>query len=275
MTENKITNTPCIFLSHGSPTLYWDKSVAAHNVFASLIPSHVLNTLKAVVVISAHWETHRHVSVNSNSHPETIHDFYGFPSHMYAFQYPAPGHPQVAGRVQSLLEDNGVTCHLDAHHGIDHGTWVPMHLIAPAADVPVVQLSLNQELDPKYHYRIGEALSPLLDENVMILSSGGLTHNLGEVKLNQTSNSNNENWATKFEQWVDQCLSISDPQERAHQLQQWRTAPFAERAHPREEHLIPFFVALGAGTRSQRNSIKVHEEMVFNNTLSMGSYAFV
>jgi 4,5-DOPA dioxygenase extradiol len=168
---------PAIFISHGSPTLPLERS-AAVEFLRQLGP--MLGRPEAILAVSAHWDTAR-PAVSTAKEPETIYDFYGFPPELYRLRYPAPGAPKLAERAAALLETRGLRTDIDPERGLDHGAWTSLMLMYPKADIPVTQLSIQSRLGPGHHVRLGEALRPLRDEGVLILASGGATHNLREL----------------------------------------------------------------------------------------------
>ena len=194
---------------------------------------------RALLVISAHWEEPV-PTVMSSAHPPMLYDYYGFPPESYQITWPAPGNPELAARVRELLADGGIDTAADDTRGFDHGTFVPLKLAYPNADIPAVQLSLKQGLDPAAHLAIGRALAPLRDEGVFIVASGMTFHNL-RAFFNPDANAVSE----AFDAWLRETMS-REPAARDERLTQWTTAPAARVAHPREEHLIPLMVAAGA-----------------------------
>lgn len=198
----------------------------------------------AILVISAHWEE-AIATVTHGENPALIYDYYGFPEAAYQIGYPAPGSPALADKIFQLLNLQGIEARLDSERGFDHGLFVPLKIMYPAADIPCVQLSLLQSMDPAAHVRIGKALSPLRRENVLILGSGFSFHNLKAffAPTNGTPDLKNE----AFEEWlIDSCTSPNlSAEERETRLIRWREAPFASYCHPREEHLLPLHVCLG------------------------------
>ncbi|MEN9226985.1 MAG: class III extradiol ring-cleavage dioxygenase [Thermostichus sp. HHBFW_bins_43] len=246
---------PSLFISHGAPTLPLESGpvVQFFKTLGSLLP-----TPRAILVISAHWETPE-PTVSAAPQPATIHDFYGFPPPLYQLHYPAPGDPALANRVQAMLTAAGIPTQIDPNRGLDHGAWNPLLLIYPEARIPVVQLSIQPQKDPAYHYHLGQALQPLRAEGVLILASGGATHNLRELiapawrrplptagwsETQAEFTDKPPAWVAHFDQWLSQTISSGQVQE----LLDYRTlAPEAVRNHPREEHLLPLFVAAGAG----------------------------
>ena len=233
------TRQPAIFVSHGSPTLPLERGPAVD--FLRQLGG-ALGRPESILIVSAHWDTDR-PAVSAAEKPETIYDFYGFPPELYRLRYPAPGAPTLAKRAASLLESGGLRTYIDPARGLDHGAWTSLFLMYPEADIPVTQLSIQSHLGPGHHVRLGEALKPLRNEGVMIFASGGATHNLGELRFHR-GNPVPQAWTVEFNEWLaDAVLS-----RRADDLVNYRErAPYAVRNHPTDEHLIPLFVALGAG----------------------------
>ena len=259
---NQMQDIPSFFISHGAPTIALDVGDATHRFLSGL--GNALGKPEAVLVVSAHWEEDApHVS--SVSRPETIHDFYGFPDPLYRLAYPAPGAPALASRVAQLLLDAGVQVTVDAERGLDHGAWIPLMLMYPEADVRATQLSVQVALGPEHHYRIGKALRVLRQEGVLIIGSGGFTHNLGEVDFHSESTAL-PGWGEEFRAWVVRAVEEG----RVDDLLNYRSmAPHAARNHPREEHFLPLFTALGAGGRATR----VHTGVAYG-TLAMDAFRF-
>jgi 4,5-DOPA dioxygenase extradiol len=194
----------------------------------------------AILAVSAHWITPSPTFAAARR-PATLHDFRGFPRSLYEFDYPAPGAPDIARRGAELLEAAGMAASLDEERGRDHGVWSPLALIYPMADVPTTQVSLAASLDPSFHYRMGEALAPLAAQGVLILASGGATHNLSAA--DPTGAGGAPSWAMEFDAWLEETLTTGD----IDALLDYRNrAPGLATAHPTEEHLTPLFVAAGA-----------------------------
>jgi len=198
----------------------------------------------AIVVISAHWE-HPVVSVTSNPNPPIIYDYYGFPPESYSIEYPAAGSPALAESLVRMLQEKHITARLDDERGFDHGLYIPLLLMYPDADIPCVQLSLRAGLDPGTHIRVGEALSSLATDNVLVLGSGFSFHNLKVLLGSGSTGPDAENEA--FEAWlISTCSAQSlDQADRTHRLVDWSDAPGARYCHPREEHLLPLHVCYG------------------------------
>lgn len=197
----------------------------------------------AVVVISPHWETDA-PTVTATAAPETVHDFGGFDARLYDIQYPAPGSPEVAQWVVKALETAGLPAHTDASRGLDHGAWVPLLHMFPNAQVPVVQLSIQHHLGPQHAYRVGQALAPLAQQGVLIMGTGSITHNLRDWHMAHAHGQGTPAYVNAFADWVHEHTLHRDVDSL---LNYRRLNPDAAQAHPRDEHLLPFFTALGAG----------------------------
>lgn len=255
---------PSLFLSHGAPTLPLGDTPAKR--FLSGLGDR-LGKPDAILVASAHWETAR-PTISAVAVNATIHDFYGFPPALYAMRYPAPGAPALAERVSDLLCAAGLASALDHSRGLDHGAWIPLSLIYPAADIPVVQISLQHGLGPAHHFEIGRALAELRRENVLLVGSGSFTHDLARLTpgaLDETAPAD----VTAFADWMDHALA----QGRSCDLLTYRNcAPYAAKNHPSEEHLMPLFVALGAAGAKPRVEL-LHQSTSYS-VLRMDAYAF-
>jgi len=237
------------------------------NLEASLkdMPRQIGRTPKAVLVISGHWES-REFAIMSNPRPPMIYDYSGFPPHTYEVVYPAPGSPELAQRVHDLIANAGLPARLDEKQGYDHGAFVPLYIMYPQADVPVIQLSLRQSLDPAQHLALGRALAPLREEGVLIVGSGLSYHNLRLMGPTAKIPSN------QFDTWLQQALLHSEPDERSRKLIDWDQAPAARIAHPREDHLLPLMVALGAAEREPATMV-YHDEGLFGG-MTASSFRF-
>ena len=258
-----MSRQPSIFVSHGSPTLPLERGPAV-DFLRGL--GTALGRPKAILVVSAHWDTDR-PAVSAAERPETIYDFYGFPPELYRLKYPAPGAPKLAARAATLLAEAGMQPQVDPQRGLDHGAWTSLFLMYPEADIPVTQLSIQSRLGPAHHVRLGEALRLLRDEGVLIFASGGATHNLGELR-HQRGNPVPQPWVVEFNEWLAGAVLS----QRTDDLVNYRErAPHAVRNHPTDEHLIPLFVALGAGhdARPQR----LHSS-IESGVISMDAYRF-
>src|SRR5690606_17977638 len=222
-----------LFVSHGAPTLILE-DVPARDFLRGLGGDFARP--QAVVAVSAHWETAR-PTIGTSPRPQTIHDFHGFPVQLYQLTYPALGAPDLAVRIIGMLQEAGLAAGADPVRGLDHGAWVPLRLMYPEADIPVLQLSVQPERGPSHHLAVGRALAPLRDENVLVLASGGAVHNLRE--LNWHHHAAPPAWAREFDDW----LASSVQEGAVDDLVAYRErAPHAVRAHPRDEHFLPLFV---------------------------------
>lgn len=230
---------PSLFISHGSPMLALEPG-ASGPALARLAAE--LPRPKAIVVVSAHWES-QDLRVSSNPQPQTWHDFGGFPAALFAVQYPAPGQPELAEQVAQLLRADGLPAQLDDQRPFDHGVWVPLSLMYPQADIPVVQVSLPSRMGPALQTQVGHALSSLRQQGVLLIGSGSITHNLRELDWHAGPESI-EPWARDFRDWMIARLAADD-EAALHDYRQ--QAPSAVRSHPSEEHLLPLFFARGAG----------------------------
>jgi aromatic ring-opening dioxygenase catalytic subunit (LigB family) len=261
---------PTFFISHGGGPWPWmqDEMGGAYDrLKASLqqLPQQAGARPRAVLMVSAHWEE-RDFTLMANAHPPMIYDYSGFPAHTYRIQYAAPGAPELAQQVRGLLEGAGIAARLDPERGFDHGMFAPMAVIYPEADVPVLQLSLKRGLDPREHLAAGRALAPLRNDNVLIIGSGLSYHNLRAFGPAAQAPS------AAFDQWLGRTLAISDPEQRADALVAWETAPSARQAHPREEHLLPLMVAVGAAGSGA--ATRVYHEDDFFGGISVSSFMF-
>ncbi len=256
---------PTIFLSHGSPMLALQDS-PARRFLQGLGES--LPRPRAILAVSAHWETPGGASLSLASLPETIHDFGGFPRALFEIQYPAPGAPWAAERAAALLEAGGLPVSRNPSRGLDHGAWVPLSLMYPDADIPVTQLSLIHGAGPHEHERLGQALAALREEGVLVIGSGGLTHNLSEFR-GQPVDAPVPPWVSGFEAWMKARLDAND---RAALLDYRRQAPSGARNHPSEEHLLPLYVAMGAAGPGAK-AVQLHSSFE-HGILAMDAYAF-
>jgi aromatic ring-opening dioxygenase catalytic subunit (LigB family) len=261
---------PTFFISHGGGPWPWLEGEMAHaheSLAASLraIPALVGERPKAVLMISAHWEAPE-FSVMTSARPGMLYDYGGFPEHTYHVSYPAPGAPEVASRVRALLAQAGIATREDAERGFDHGLFAPMAVIWPAADVPVLQLSLKRGLDPREHLALGRALAPLREEGVVIIGSGLSFHNLRAFGPQAREPS------AAFDAWLAGALSRPDATQRAEALAAWETAPAARLAHPREEHLLPLMVAVGAA--GDDAAVRIYHEDDFFGGITVSSWLF-
>ena len=236
---------PVVFVPHGGgPWPFVEMGFPPDDVarlagYLSSVRSVPPEPPRALLVVSAHWEAPV-PTVMTSEHPPMLYDYYGFPPESYTITWPAPGSPALASRVRALLGSAGLDTAADGTRGYDHGTFVPLKLTYPEADVPAVQLSLQEGLDPSAHIAIGRALQPLRDEGVFIIASGMTFHNLRAFRDPRAVPV-----SEMFDAWLRESLVLGAGA-RNERLAQWTSAPGARAAHPREEHLIPLMVASGA-----------------------------
>jgi 4,5-DOPA dioxygenase extradiol len=254
---------PTLFVSHGAPTLPLE-NVPARAFLSTLGGPY--RGVRAVLCISAHWETES-PTVGAARQPQTIHDFYGFPRALYEITYPASGAPEIADRVARLLLEAGVRGEIDGQRGLDHGAWVPLQLMFPQAEVPVLQLSIQHHLDPSGHFAVGQALEPLRHEGVLVIGSGGAVHPLGYAPLRQSGGP--DQWAVSFDDWLTEAVTSGDRERLARYRE---LAPYPERAHPRPDHFMPLLVALGAAGKGARGQV-LHRSWDYGD-FGMGAYSF-
>ncbi|MGD8559061.1 MAG: class III extradiol ring-cleavage dioxygenase [Gammaproteobacteria bacterium] len=240
----KPVNT-ALFISHGGGPLPL-LGDAAHHEMVEVLQRAVTRLPKpsAIVVVSAHWEASR-PSVTAAANPPLVYDYFGFPEESYHIQYPALGHPVLAREIVNLLKEGGFDAALDEQRGFDHGLFVPLKIMYPEADIPCVQLSLIRGLNPEQHVRMGECLSALTGDNVLILGSGFSFHNMRAFFSTATNEQQAMN--ESFEHWLmETCSSESiTEEERRQRLLHWDQAPGARYCHPRQEHLLPLHVCYG------------------------------
>lgn len=252
---------PSLFISHGSPMLALQPG-ASGPALARIAAK--LQRPDAIVVVSAHWESES-LRVMSNPQPQTWHDFGGFPAELYQVQYPAPGSPQLAEDIVQRLQAAGLAATTDDRRPFDHGSWVPLSLLYPDADIPVVQVSLPSRQGPGLQVRVGEALAGLREQNVLLIGSGSITHNLGELNWRSTGDEA-ALWALEFRDWMVERLKEDD---LTALLDYRRQAPHAQRNHPSDEHLLPLFFARGAG-----NAFAIEHQGFTLGALGMDIYRF-
>lgn len=233
-----MSRLPALFISHGSPMTALEPGAVGPRLaeLAAAMPRP-----RAIVVASAHYLGRRPL-VGGAARPQTVHDFGGFPPALYALQYPAPGAPVLAEQVRRRLDDAGLQPYLDVQRGLDHGVWVPLRFLYPQADIPVVPLSIQPELGPAHQLALGRALAPLRDEGVLLIGSGSITHNLHDWRGGY-SPANEAPYVRPFVEWFEHRLAGDDI---AALVDYRRQAPFAEHAHPTDEHLLPLYFAMGA-----------------------------
>ncbi|CAB5687310.1 LigB family dioxygenase [Comamonas aquatica] len=235
---------PVLFVSHGSPMFALEAGETGPALTRwgqALRQRHP--GLRGVVILSPHWMAHG-VEVMAHAQPPTWHDFGGFPPALYRLQYPAPGAPVLAQRVQARLAQAGIAATLNPERPLDHGAWVPLMHLLPQADVPVVQLALPVDADARAVYALGQALQDLRSQGVLLVGSGSMTHNLREFFGGERQAAS---YVVEFSRWVEQQVQAG----AIDALLDWQQqAPHALRAHPTDEHFLPLYFALGAGAGS-------------------------
>lgn len=258
---------PTLFVSHGAPTLPLTDAPAKR--FLQELPSLLPEKPRAVLMISAHWET-AEPAVNIVAVNDTIHDFGGFARELFEIRYPAPGSAALAERVSDLLAATGMPCGVDRRRGLDHGAWIPLMLMYPDAEAPVVQLSVQSRLGPAHHLALGRALEALRAEGVLVVGSGSFTHDLSEFRrYREVIGEPEPAWVADFATWFDAALAEG---RTADLLAYRRLAPHAAKNHPTEEHLLPLYVALGAAGAGA--SVERLHASTTHGVLRMDVYAF-
>lgn len=260
------SSQPVLFIPHGAgpcffmdwnPADAWQKMASFLAGIAATLPARP----RAILMVSAHWRTPG-FRVTAAAQPELIYDYNGFPKHTYELTYPAPGSPALAEKVTTLLAQAGLSSQQDTKRGFDHGMFIPLKVMFPEADIPVVQLSLQANLDPEAHLAVGQALASLRDEGVLIIASGMSFHNMrgyGDTRFTAPSEA--------FDEWLTEAVE-AEPEQRHSALRAWAEAPYAHQCHPSgdEEHLIPLMVAAGAASNDKGR--KVYTEQVLKVQLS-------
>lgn len=256
---------PVYFICHGAGPWPWVAEMQAWHAQMAQSLRDIAQQLgrrpQAVLLISAHWEEPV-FTVQSAPQPGMLYDYGGFPPYTYQVQYRSPGSPALAQRVQQLLEQGGIAVHLDSQRGYDHGMFAPMQIIYPDAQVPVVQLSLRSNLNAAEHLALGLALAPLRDEDVLIIGSGASYHNM------RTFGTAGHAPSKRFDDWLAQTMLQATGAERSQRLADWESAPGDRMAHPREEHLLPLMVAVGAAQQDAAQRIYFEEQFMESATLS-------
>lgn len=260
--------TPSLFISHGSPDIVITDTAARTFLqeFSRKGPRP-----EAIVVVSAHFEAGG-VAITGDTNPVTIHDFGGFAPELFKIEYAAPGCPALADRMASMLRSSGLAAGVVCNHGFDHGTWAPLCLMYPEADIPVVQVSVDPHAGPVHHYNLGQSLEPLRRDNILVMGSGSMTHNLKEAFAAFRGGERNAAvppWVGQFVAWMENKIEAAD----VDALLAYRDrSPFAVENHPTEEHLLPLFCAIGAAGNGWKGR-KLHGSCEFG-VLSMDAYAF-
>ena len=233
------TALPTLFISHGAPLFALSPGTSGPALTAFGQQLDAQNKPRGIVVLSPHWMTPA-LAVMRNPQPETYHDFGGFPPELYALEYPAPGDPVLSDRVHALLNEAGFAPLYDPDRPLDHGVWVPLMHLFPAAQIPVVQVSLPVGWGPRQVFALGQALHPLREQGILLIGSGSMTHNLSEFFGGERKP---DPYVDAFSRWVEATLVKGDT---AALLDYAAQAPSAKRAHPSDDHFLPLFFAVGA-----------------------------
>ncbi|MCX7250910.1 MAG: class III extradiol ring-cleavage dioxygenase [Burkholderiales bacterium] len=264
---------PVLFVSHGSPMFALDPGQTGPALQRMGARLRERGDLRAVLVLSPHWMS-RGIEVMTHPRPATWHDFGGFPAPLYRLQYPAPGAPELAQQVLELLQAAGLPAQADPERPFDHGAWVPLRFLLPAADLPVLQLSLPAHAGPRELYALGQALAGLREQGVLILATGSMTHNLREFMSGRPEqDAPAAPYVQEFARWVEATLLAQD---RERLFDYRRQAPHAVRAHPTDEHYLPLYFALGAAGWGQPGAAEpeyLNREVMYSY-LAMDAIAF-
>jgi len=259
-----INNQPALFVSHGSPMMAVENSKTSRflKVLGQSLPRP-----KAIIVFSAHLDLPEDIVITAGRNPKTIHDFYGFPDALYQIQYDAPGSPELAQDIAGRFEQAGLTPKLNRRQSWDHGVWIPLRLMYPAADIPIVQVSINSRLGASHHYIYGKLLASLRAENIMIMGSGGISHNLGEV-FSPLPTPNRSNMVKEFTAWVEDKLMTNDVDGLLDYMEE---APHVMFNHPTQEHFLPLIAVLGSCDTDTVE--KIHSDIEYD-VLALDAYLF-
>lgn len=253
---------PTVFINHGGGPLpllgrQQDLVESMKEVVQNFLPKE---RPKAIVVMSAHWESNP-IKITSASNPKMYYDYYGFPPETYEYSYPAPGSPDLAKRIQRLLNDNNLASQLDEKRGYDHGVYVPLMIVYPEADIPVVSVSLHDSLDAELNMQIGQSLAPLREEGILIMGSGYSFHNM---KAFFNPSKETLKGSRDCNEWLKDTI-LGKESNYLEKLKKWDEAPGGRISHPREEHLIPLLMAAAAGGEDAK------PELIFDTSADAAS----
>ena len=244
---NKIGNI--IYFSHGGGPLpiLGDPGHAKMIAFMKQLPQRIKKP-DTVIVISAHWEE-AVPTIIGNESPPLFYDYYGFPEEAYEIEYPVPGNPELAAKVKKLLDESGIQSKITNERGFDHGLFIPLKMMWPVPDIPMIQISLIRGLNPQEHISLGNALRPLLEEDILVIGSGFSFHNMRAFRFDNSNTPDPGN--DQFQEWlIEVCTGRHSKAEREQSLIDWEKVPNARYCHPREEHLLPLHVCLGMSNES-------------------------
>lgn len=247
-----------LFLCHGGPTIVVEKN--EYTTFLRELGNNIKP--KAIVVFTAHWESEITTISSVEGKYDMIYDFYGFPRELYEMKYPASGSPDLAKKISNLLEENKINSKIDTKRGLDHGTWDLLYIMYPTANIPVVQVSINPFMPMEEQYKIGKALQTLGEEDILVIGSGSTVHNLGTIDWEATKA---KSWAVEFDDWLIEKVEAGD----LNQLFSYqKLAPNSKLAVPREEHIVPMFIAMGAGMNKKPKLL--HRSYIYGTLTYLG-----
>lgn len=255
---------PSLFLSHGAPDLILKTEHPTYRFLQEL--PHTFPRPDAIVMFSAHWGT-EHIMIAQNESYKTIHDFDGFDERLYLMRYAAHGNPELAGMILDLVKKNDSKARLVNNAGLDHGAWIPLMLMYPEPFIPIVEVAIQPNNSPEYHHSLGVSLRELRSQNILVIGSGSLTHNLYKMTWDSDA-SLPPRWVADFSTWMKDRLESGDQES----ILQYRTlAPYAQENHPTDEHLMPLFIAMGAGGGE---ATRIHTASSYG-TVMMDAYQFI
>ncbi|MGG6313023.1 dioxygenase family protein [Paenibacillus macerans] len=256
---------PALFIAHGSPTLAIEQN--AYTSFLRQLGQETLKPPKAIIIFSAHWDSPVQWLTTDRLHT-TMHDYYGFPEEMYAIEYPAPGSPELSEEIAAIFHSHNLPYKPSAGRGLDHGAWVVLRAMFPKADIPVVALSVDAKRAPEEQYAIGKMLAELRQQNVLVIGSGGLVHNLRMLDFEANGPAA---WAAEFDDWVGEQLKSWNWR---HLFDYDRKAPHVRTAIPAygKEHFVPLLYAMGAAD-DDRLAVKLFQDYQYGS-LSLNCWRF-
>ncbi len=256
--KNETKKGQVIYFSHGGGPLpiLGDPTHKKMIEFMKDLPNKI-NKPEAIVVFSAHWEENT-VTIQSGEKPDIMYDYYGFPKEAYCLEYPCIGNKELANKISNLFDENNIDNLLDEDRPYDHGSYIPLKMMYPEADIPVIQISLNHNLNPLTHLEIGKALRPLLEENILVIGSGFSYHNMSRFDF--TGEDIEDSLNDKFQdELIKQCCLEEDHDKRWDSFKNWEEFPGARYCHPREEHLLPLLVCIGL---SENTGTKIFDDYI-------------
>lgn len=251
-----------LFVCHGGPNILLENN--EYTSFLKDLGKRIKP--KAIVIFTAHWEEEITTISAIDTTYNMIYDFYGFPRELYDIKYPAKGSVEIASKLQAMLQNNKIESKLDIKRGLDHGSWVMLKMMYPEANIPVVQVSVNPNLAMEKQYKIGEAIKSLGKDDILVIGSGATVHNLATIKWEDTKP---EAWAVEFDNWLVDKVEKNDIKALCSYQQ---LAPYAKEAVPREEHIVPLFIAMGSG--GNKNMPKLLHRSYEYGTLSYICFEF-